>query len=69
MEEVPYNMAKRYAEIMKTMWFTFFYAPAIPIGIVWSAVGILFYYWVDKVIIFSLIILLNMAIFINFSTI
>ena len=51
MEEVPYNMAKRYAEIMKTMWFTFFYAPAIPIGIVWSAVGILFYYWVDKVII------------------
>ena len=71
MEEVPYNMAKRYAEIMKTMWFTFFYAPAIPIGIVWSAVGILFYYWVDKVIIFILKILLNlnMVIFINFSTI
>lgn len=51
MEDVPYNMAKRYAEIMKTMWFTFFYAPAIPIGIVWSAVGIVLYYWVDKALI------------------
>ena len=50
MEDVQYNMAKRYAEIMKTMWFTFFYAPALPIGIVWSTVGIFLYYWVDKVL-------------------
>ncbi len=50
MEDVKYNMAKRYAEIMKTMWFTFFYAPAIPIGILWSAIGILLYYCIDKVL-------------------
>lgn len=49
MEDVEYNIAKRYAEIMKTMWFTFFYAPAIPIGILWSIFGIVFYALVDKV--------------------
>ena len=50
MEKVDYNIAKRYADILKTMWFTFFYAPAIPIGIVWSMVGLFVYYWIDKVI-------------------
>lgn len=43
-------MAKRYAEIMKTMWFTFFYAPAIPIGIVWSMLGVILYGVIDWVI-------------------
>jgi hypothetical protein len=33
---------------MKTMWFTFFYSPAIPLGIVWSILGIIIYYFVDK---------------------
>lgn len=32
MENVEYTQGKRYADIMKTMWFTFFYAPAIPLG-------------------------------------
>lgn len=42
-------MAKRYGEIMKTMWFTFFYASAIPLGILWSCIGLTIYYFVDKV--------------------
>lgn len=49
MEDVEYSMAKRYAETMKTMWLTFFYAPAIPIGIVWSIFGIILYALTDKV--------------------
>lgn len=48
MEDVEYNMAKRYSDLIKTMWFTFFYAPAIPIGIVFSIVGLFLYYWIDK---------------------
>lgn len=43
-------MAKRYGEIMKTMWFTFFYASAIPLGILWSCIGLTIYYFVDKVL-------------------
>lgn len=50
MEDAPYHMAKRYAETMKTMWFTFFYAPAIPIGILWSAVGVILYGIIDWVL-------------------
>ncbi len=30
MEFPDYTMGKRYADVMKTMWFTFFYSPAIP---------------------------------------
>lgn len=59
MEDVPYHMAKRYAEIMKTMWFTFFYAPAIPIGIVWSMLGIILYGIIDWVIYFKHFIYFN----------
>ena len=65
MEDVEYNMAKRYAEIMKTMWFTFFYAPAIPIGILWSAVGILLYYWVDKVHLYMHMFIIYLILSIN----
>ena len=48
MEHPEYSISKRYAEIMKTMWFTFFYSPAIPFGIVWSILGISIYYFIDK---------------------
>ena len=48
MEKPHYSMGKRYADIMKTMWFTFFYSPAIPMGTLWSIIGILLYYYVDK---------------------
>lgn len=34
--------------MMKTMWFTFFYTPIVPIGTVFSLIGLMIYYWVDK---------------------
>ena len=48
MEHPDYLMAKRYSDIMKTMWFTFFYGTAIPIGIICSWTGLVLYYWTDK---------------------
>lgn len=33
---------------MKTMWFTFFYGDIIPIGILFSIMGLTLYYFVDK---------------------
>jgi len=48
MEEDGYTMGKRYADIMKTMWFTFFYCPVIPLGSFWSIIGLICYYWIDK---------------------
>jgi hypothetical protein len=33
---------------MKTMWFTFLYGNAIPVGIILSMIGLVCYYWVDK---------------------
>ena len=47
-EFTDYLVAKRYADNMKTMWFTFFYCPVIPMGIVVSLLGMTFYYWIDK---------------------
>lgn len=41
-------MGKRYADIMKTMWFTFFYSPVMPIGTAISLVGLIGYYFTDK---------------------
>lgn len=33
---------------MKTMWFTFLYGSAIPLGIVFSMFGLTIYYYIDK---------------------
>lgn len=48
MEETPYDMGKRYAEIIETMWFVYLYSTLIPIGAFISVVGLVIYYWVDK---------------------
>lgn len=48
MEEESYDLGKRFAEIIETMWFVFFYATLLPIGAVISVCGLSFYYWVDK---------------------
>ncbi len=49
LEEQPdYLQSKRYADIMKTMWFTFLYGSAIPIGIAFSMLGLSIYYFADK---------------------
>jgi len=48
MEHPSYAMGKRYADIMKTMWFTFFFSPVIPIGTAISLFGLIAYYYTDK---------------------
>lgn len=48
MEDFSYDVGKRYAEILQSMWFTFLYVSLIPMGSVLTLVGIGFYYWVDK---------------------
>ena len=48
MENVQYNMGKRYAEIIEIMWFTYLYTSLIPFGACLSALGLCLYYWIDK---------------------
>lgn len=48
MEDTPYEMGKRYAEVIETMWFTFLYSTSIPVGAFISMLGLMIYYWVDK---------------------
>lgn len=48
MEEDHYDMGKRFAEIIETMWFTFMYSTLLPLGALIAIVGISIYYWVDK---------------------
>jgi hypothetical protein len=45
METESYFMGKRYSDIMKTMWFTFFYGGILPIGYFFSVIGLSIYYW------------------------
>ena len=33
---------------MKTVWFTFLYGNTIPVGILYSILGLSLYYWIDK---------------------
>ncbi len=44
MENPDYLNAKRYSDIMKTMWFTFLYGTAIPLGPIVSCLGLICYY-------------------------
>ena len=48
MENTPYDIGKRYAEVVEIMWFTSLYSSLIPIGACISLVGIVMYYWVDR---------------------
>ena len=48
MEDFPYDMGKRYAEVLETMWFTFLFASLNPFGNFLTLIGLLIYYWVDK---------------------
>ncbi|KRX04111.1 hypothetical protein PPERSA_08326 [Pseudocohnilembus persalinus] len=53
MEKVEYTQGKRYADIMKTMWFTFFYSPAIPLGLFLSLINLVYYYFIDSYNVFN----------------
>lgn len=44
----PVDMALRYSNILKTVFFTAIYGPVIPIGYVFSFLGLIINYWVDK---------------------
>lgn len=48
MEDMPYDMGKRFAEIIETMWFTFLYSTLTPVGAIITIFGLIVYYWVDK---------------------
>ena len=48
MEDPEYIMGKRYGEILEAFWFAFLYACVIPIGMIFIAIGLSLYYWVDK---------------------
>lgn len=48
MEDFHYDMGKRYAEVLETMWFTFLYLTLIPFGAMLTLFGLVIYYWVDK---------------------
>ena len=48
MEDTQYDMGKRYAEIIETMWFTYLYLTLLPVGAIISFGGIVIYYWIDK---------------------
>lgn len=39
----------RYADLMKTLFITYFYAPILPAGYIISFFGIVMYYWTEKV--------------------
>lgn len=51
MENPDYAQAKRYCEVMNTMWVTFFYGGAIPVGVIFSFLMLNAYYWIDKYIV------------------
>ena len=44
----PVDMALRYANILKTLFFTGIYAPFFPMGVLFSMLGMIICYWVDK---------------------
>ena len=65
MERPSYSSAKRYSDNISTMWFSFFYAPILPIGPVISIVGLLIYYYVVNDFKYYIFILYKFKIRIN----
>jgi hypothetical protein len=48
MESLPYQLGKRFAEIIKLMWLVALYQSLIPIGTMIAIIGLTLYYWIDK---------------------
>ena len=44
----PYSMAKIYGTVLSVSYITSFYAPLIPVSLIYSILGLTLYYWVDK---------------------
>jgi hypothetical protein len=47
-EGVDFDIALKYAGIMSTMFASAFYAPIIPVALVWSIIAMICNYWADK---------------------
>lgn len=47
-ENIPIDIAQRYANVSKTVLLTFCYAPLLPTAFFFSAAGLFFEYWVCK---------------------
>jgi hypothetical protein len=46
-------MPENYAFILNTMFLTAFYSPLLPIGLVYSMLGLMMHYWVQKYILIN----------------
>lgn len=51
-EKPNYSMSDRYSDIIKSMWFVFMYAPLIPLVTILFMIGLILFYWIDKVLSF-----------------
>lgn len=51
-EGLKIDIAGKYAILLKSMLLTCFYAPAMPIALVFTIVGLILTYWADKVQLF-----------------
>lgn len=49
-EEPEFNIGLRYSWILNTMYMTAFYAPLIPIVLIYTLIGFIFVYWIEKVL-------------------
>ncbi len=49
MENPKYSMGKKYAELIESIWFTYLYYSVVPIGCLLILLGLIFFYWVDKI--------------------
>ena len=47
-EKPEFNISKRYAVYLNTMFMCAFYSSVLPISIFWSILALIFNYWVDK---------------------
>jgi hypothetical protein len=45
---MPYQLGKRFAEIIKLMWLVSLYQSLIPMGTMIAIIGLTLYYWIDK---------------------
>lgn len=48
MQSMPYQLGKRFAEIIKLMWLVSLYQSLIPMGTMIAIIGLTLYYWIDK---------------------
>jgi hypothetical protein len=49
-EGLKIDIAGKYANLIKSMLLTCFYAPVMPIALIFTIVGLILTYWVDKVL-------------------